>query len=199
MVLGSSTQHTKTMPNAKRTRVLSALICLNRKSVTKMRICVKLLSKCGLSLLSSYRQVKPIRRQAVVKLSWSHQAWIHQAWLKSTSVTMSTTFVNHLPEYCPVMLVSGASNMGRFDMNSNSVRRVFNMLLCPFQVKSRPSSFNISGPSDKCFLWVATQQTCKLIICKTIENSFSRLDLKSIIKIRKSCKFANSFSGKPRD
>ena len=85
---------------------------------------------------------------------------------------MSTTFVNHLPEYCPVMLVSGASNMGRFDMNSNSVRRVFNMLLCPFQVKSRPSSFNISGPSYKCFLWVATQQTCTLIICKTIENVF---------------------------
>ena len=170
------------MPNTNWTRVLSALICLNRKSVTKMRIPVKLLSKCGLSLLSSYRQVKPIRRQAVVKLSWSHQAWIHQAcihqaWLKSTSVTMSTTFVNHLREYCPVMLVSGASNMGRFDMNSNSVRRVFNMLLCPFQVKSRPSSFNISGPSYKCFLWVATQQTCTLIICKTIENVFFRLYL----------------------
>ena len=169
------------MSNANRTRVLSALICLNRKSVTKMRICVKLLSKCGLSLLSSYRQVKPIRRQAVVKLSWSHQAWIHQAcihqaWLKSTSVTMSTTFVNHLPEYCPVMLVSGASNIDLL-----WIQILFDGSLTCFYVLSKSKVGQVrsiySRSSYKCFLWVAAQQTCKLIICKTIENSFSCLYL----------------------
>ena len=59
------------MPNAKRTRVLSAFICFDRKSVTKMRICVKLLSKCGLSLLSSYHQAAtnkmPVCCQAVME------------------------------------------------------------------------------------------------------------------------------------